>query len=89
MLSFWCAARLMARREAPALHYLNLAGYVTYCARLRAQRVSYGRRIEVRPLLFPGYCLVFIELQWHAGLRDRPRRCRPRGPPSARPLSCS
>jgi hypothetical protein len=52
--------------EHLALHCLNLAGYVTYCARLRAQRVSHGRRIEVRPLLFPGYCLVFIELQWRA-----------------------
>jgi transcriptional antiterminator RfaH len=56
----------MARREALALHCLNLAGYVTYCPRLRAQRVSHGRRIEVRPLLFPGYCFVFIELQWQA-----------------------
>jgi transcriptional antiterminator RfaH len=25
-----------------------------------------GARIEVRPLLFPGYCFVWIELQWHA-----------------------
>jgi transcriptional antiterminator RfaH len=56
----------MARREALALRCLGLAGFVTYCPRLRAQRLSHGRRIEVRPLLFPGYCFVVIELQWHA-----------------------
>jgi transcriptional antiterminator RfaH len=65
-MQFWCAVRLMLRREALALHCLGLAGYLTYCPRLRAQRLSHGRRIEVRPLLFPGYCFVFIELQWHA-----------------------
>jgi transcriptional antiterminator RfaH len=66
MQSYWCAARLMTQREALALHCLGLAGYLTYCPRLRAQRLSHGRRIEIRPLLFPGYCFVFIELQWHA-----------------------
>jgi transcriptional antiterminator RfaH len=64
--SYWCAALLKAGREALALHCLGLAGYLTYCPRLRAQRLSHGRRIEVRPLLFPGYCFVFIELQWSA-----------------------
>jgi transcriptional antiterminator RfaH len=66
MPSFWCAARLMARREALALHCLNLAGYVTYCPRLRAQRVSHGRRVEVRPPLFPGYAFVLIVAQWYS-----------------------
>jgi transcriptional antiterminator RfaH len=56
----------MTRREALALHCLGLAGYATYCPRLRTQRISHGRRIEVRPLLFPGYAFVWIELQWHA-----------------------
>ena len=56
----------MPSREALALHCLGLAGFVTYCPRLRAQRLSHGRRIEMRPLLFPGYCFVWIELQWHA-----------------------
>jgi transcriptional antiterminator RfaH len=74
MPSFWCAARLMHRREALALHCLGLAGYLTYCPRLRAQRLSHGRRIEVRPLLFPGYCFVWIELQWHAA-RWSPGTC--------------
>ena len=71
---YWCAARLMTKREALALHCLGLAGYLTYCPRLRAQRLSHGRRIEVRPLLFPGYRFVFIELQWHAA-RWSPGTC--------------
>ena len=25
-----------------------------------------GRKVVRKPLLFPGYCFVFIELQWHA-----------------------
>jgi transcriptional antiterminator RfaH len=64
----------MHRREALALHCLGLAGYLTYCPRLRAQRLSHGRRIEVRPLLFSGYCFVWIELQWHAA-RWSPGTC--------------
>jgi transcriptional antiterminator RfaH len=40
-------------------------GYATYFPRLRERRISHGRRIEVRPPLFPGYCFVSIELQWH------------------------
>jgi len=28
-------------------------------------RRSYGRRILVAPPLFPGYCFVAVELQWH------------------------
>jgi transcriptional antiterminator RfaH len=74
MPSFWCAARLMHRREALALHCLGLAGYLTYCPRLRAQRLSHGRKIETQPLLFPGYAFVFIELQWHAA-RWSPGTC--------------
>jgi transcriptional antiterminator RfaH len=74
MPPFWCAARLMTRREALALHCLGLAGYATYCPRLRTQRISHGRRIEVRPLLFPGYAFVWIELQWHAA-RWAPGTC--------------
>ena len=38
--------------------------------RRRSRFYSYGSVgagcTEVRPLLFPGYCFVFIELQWHA-----------------------
>ena len=34
--------------------------------RLRERRVFQGRKFEARPALFPGYCFVLTELQWHA-----------------------
>jgi transcriptional antiterminator RfaH len=64
-MSYWCAARLMPRQEALALHCLGLAGYEVYLPRLRERRVSRGRRIIVTPPLFPGYCFILIQLQWH------------------------
>jgi transcriptional antiterminator RfaH len=63
---FWCAARLMARREAYATHCLGIAGFETYLPRLRERRIIRGRRGEVCPPLFPGYAFVLIVLQWHA-----------------------
>jgi len=65
-MSYWCVARLEHNRERLALHCLGLNGFTTYCPRLRQPRVSHGRKIELRPALFPGYCFVMIELQWHA-----------------------
>jgi len=65
-VAFWCAARLQANREALALHCLGLAGYETYFPRLRDRRIRHGRKIEIRPALFPGYAFVLIQLQWHA-----------------------
>jgi transcriptional antiterminator RfaH len=53
------------QREALALHCLNLEGYKTYLPRLRVHRMVHGRRIELRPALFPGYLFVWVELQWH------------------------
>jgi transcriptional antiterminator RfaH len=44
----------------------RLAGYTTYLPRLRQHRVSRGRRLESTPALFPGYCFVLIQMQWHA-----------------------
>jgi transcriptional antiterminator RfaH len=64
--SFWCAARLMLRREALATHCLGLAGFDVYLPRLRERRIIRGKRVEVNPPLFPGYCFVLIVLQWHA-----------------------
>jgi len=64
-MAYWCAARLQGHREALALHCLGLAGYETYYPRLRDRRVRHGRRIELRPPLFPGYAFIAIELQWH------------------------
>ena len=59
-------ARLQPHREALALHCLGLAGYETYYPRLRDQRIRFGRKVELRPALFPGYAFIAIELQWHA-----------------------
>ena len=51
------------------MHFLRLAGFEVYFPRLREQRIVRGRRVEVTPPLFPGYCFVAIELQWHAAHR--------------------
>ena len=64
-MAYWCAARLQPHREALALHCLGLAGYTTYYPRLRDRRIRHGRRVEIRPPLFPGYAFIAIELQWH------------------------
>lgn len=63
---YWACARLEPRRERLALHCLGLAGFETYLPRLREKRMSHGRRIEIRPPLFPGYAFLAIEAQWHA-----------------------
>jgi Transcription termination factor nusG len=64
-MSFWACAQLQPQRERLALHCLTLAGYTVYRPLLRQHRVSRGRKIETRPPLFPGYCFVLVELQWH------------------------
>ena len=65
-MSYWAVARLEPRREQLALRCLGLAGYERYFPRLREHRISHGRRIEVRPPLFPGYCFLTVEAQWYA-----------------------
>ena len=57
---------LEPRREQLALRCLGLAGYETYFPRLGEHRISHGRRIEIRPPLFPGYCFLTVEAQWYA-----------------------
>jgi transcriptional antiterminator RfaH len=64
-MAYWCVGRLQPRHEHLALRFLALSGYQTYFPQLRERRVSRGRKIEVRPPLFPGYCFITIELQWH------------------------
>ena len=66
MENYWCAARLMSRREAYATHCLGVAGFETYLPRLREQRTTRGRKVETRPPLFPGYIFILVVLQWHA-----------------------
>ena len=63
-MSYWAVARLEPRREQLALRCLGLAGYETYFPRLREHWISHGRRIEIRPPLFPGYCFLTVEAQW-------------------------
>jgi transcriptional antiterminator RfaH len=65
-MSYWAVARLEPHREQLALRCLGLAGYQTYFPRLRERRISHGRKIEVRPRLFPGYCFLTVEAQWYA-----------------------
>ena len=65
-MGYWACARLEPHRERLALHCLGLAGYTTYLPRIREPRLSHGRRIEVRPPLFPDYAFFVVEAQWHA-----------------------
>jgi transcriptional antiterminator RfaH len=67
--AFWCAARLLPKREAFATQCLALAGFDVYLPRLRERRVVRGRRVDVNPPLFPGYAFVAIVLQWHEARR--------------------
>jgi transcriptional antiterminator RfaH len=65
-VAYWAVSRLALNHERLALHCLTLAGFTTYLPRLRERRVVRGRRVEVSPPLFPGYCFTWIELQWSA-----------------------
>ena len=65
-MPYWACARLVPRQEKLALFHLERIGFATYLPRLREWRRSHGRKIETRPPLFPGYCFLTIELQWHA-----------------------
>ena len=65
MPPFWCAARLMPKREAVATECLRLAGFQTYLPRLREHRVVRGRRVEVSPPLFVGYLFIAIVSRWY------------------------
>ena len=64
-MPYWAACRLEPHRENLALHCLALAGYATFYPRIRDRRIRHGRKIELRPALFPGYAFVLIQLQWH------------------------
>ena len=57
------------RRRRGCRPCLQLAGFETYAPRIRQQRVSRGRKIERRPLLFVNYCFVRVVQQWWAAHR--------------------
>jgi transcriptional antiterminator RfaH len=63
MENYWCAVRLMSRREAFATHFLGLSGFEVYLPRLRESRTIRGRRVDHHP--FPGYCFVYIIVGWY------------------------
>ena len=65
-MAYWAAVRIQTHHERLALHCLGLAGFEVYLPRLRERRTIRGRRVETTSALFPGYCFVLIELQWHA-----------------------
>ena len=65
----WGSGRLRkihSRRERLAHHFLTLAGFETWCPRIRERKIVRGRRRDVLTPLFPGYLFVAIELRWHA-----------------------
>jgi transcriptional antiterminator RfaH len=74
-MPYWACAQLLPSKAALALHCLAAADYVVYYPRLREERRSFGRRIEVRPPLFLNYAFVQIELQWYRA-RWCPGVCR-------------
>jgi transcription antitermination factor NusG len=55
-MPFWCA-RTEVNREHVAEQFLRLAGYQTYCPRIR-------ERGRARPL-FPSYTFITAALQWY------------------------
>jgi transcriptional antiterminator RfaH len=74
-MSYWSVARLRPQRERLALKCLTLFGFETYLPRVRELRttaqvvgasgVIRRRKTEIEVPLFPGYCFVLIQLQWH------------------------
>src|SRR5215813_3328801 len=63
-MSYGCTPGAVSRAARAPLP--RLQGYRTYFPRLRERRISHGRRIEIRPPLFPGYCFLTVEAQWYA-----------------------
>ena len=63
-MAYWAAAQTQAQHEAAAQHFLGLHGFECYLPRLRVPRVRRGRKIETRPVLFPGYVFVSITNGW-------------------------
>jgi transcriptional antiterminator RfaH len=64
MSAFWAVARLQTNREQLALHFLEAEGYQPYYPLMREWARRYGRKVELRPPLFPGYAFIVVTLQW-------------------------
>jgi transcriptional antiterminator RfaH len=66
-MSYWACVQTAPQRESAAQHFLRLAGYgQIYLPRLRTVQRRHGRRIELRPPLFPNYLFVWITAGWWA-----------------------
>jgi transcriptional antiterminator RfaH len=61
---FWACARTQPQRERVAQNFLGQFGFETYLPRVRGVRYSHGRRIQVKPPLFPCYLFVAITSTW-------------------------
>jgi transcriptional antiterminator RfaH len=64
-MAYWTAAQLEPNRERIALHLLAREDFTVYAPKLRVRRIVRGRHEDREAPLFPGYCFVWIELQWH------------------------
>ena len=60
MPPYWCVAQLEHGRAKLALHCLQINGFEVYQPRIRSER-----RADQTDALFPGYCFVLVQLQWH------------------------
>jgi transcriptional antiterminator RfaH len=60
-MDYWAVARLQPQHENAGLTHLRLNGYTIYYPRISEKRVRHGRRIEVRPPLFWGYCFFLVQ----------------------------
>jgi transcription antitermination factor NusG len=66
-MPYWCCVQTAPAREAAAEHFLRLAGYgEIYLPRLRVVARRQGRRIELRPALFPSYLFLLVTAGWWA-----------------------
>jgi transcriptional antiterminator RfaH len=64
-VAYWTAAQLEPNRERIALHLLTQERFTVYAPRLRVRRTVRGRREDSEVPFFPGYCFIWIALQWH------------------------
>src|SRR5262249_40669142 len=64
-MPYWCCVQTAPAREAAAELFLRLAGYgQIYLPRLRVIRRRQGRRVVLKPPLFPNYLFVWIAAGW-------------------------
>jgi transcription antitermination factor NusG len=66
-MPYWCCVQTAPQRESAVEHFLRLAGYSQiYLPQLRTVCRRQGRRIELKPPLFPNYLFVWVASGWWA-----------------------